>query len=62
MIPTDHTVLIRTVIRGRSVPLHVWKEKYSERIKEIDNLLTKELPSDVVEKLTKEKEKLQGII
>ena len=39
-----------------------FKEKYSERIKEIDNLLTKELPNDVVEKLTKEKEKLQGII
>ena len=39
-----------------------FKEKYSERIKEIDNLLSKDLPVDVIDKLNKEKEKLKGII
>ncbi len=39
-----------------------FKEKYSDRIKEIDILLSKKLPLDVVEKLTSEKEKLKRII
>ena len=39
-----------------------FKEKYSQRIKEIDNLLAKDLPMDVTEKLNKEKEKIKGII
>lgn len=40
----------------------LFKEKYSDRIKEIDNLLLKKLPDDVVNKLLKEKEKLERII
>ena len=39
-----------------------FKEKYTDRINEINNLLNKNLPSDVVEKLTKEKQKIQGIL
>lgn len=39
-----------------------FKEKYTDRINEIDNLLNKNLPSDVVEKLTAEKKKIQGIL
>lgn len=39
-----------------------FKEKYNDRIKEIDNLLLKNLPDDVVKKLLLEKEKIQGIL
>lgn len=40
----------------------LFKEKYSDRIKDIDNLLTKNLPNDVVSKLLEEKHKLERII
>lgn len=39
-----------------------FKEKYSHRIEEINNLLTKDLPSSRVEELLKEKSRIENIL
>ena len=39
-----------------------FKEKYSERIAEIDNLLSKDLPKARVEELVNEKHRIQNIL
>lgn len=39
-----------------------FKEKYQDRIKEIDNLLLKGLPNDVTNKLLAEKHKIEGVL
>lgn len=57
---TDKDVEFGPILRREKS--EVFKEKYNERIKEIDNLLNKNLPNDVINKLNAEKEKLKGVL